>query len=80
MNSHTAAAEYPFVVRVDVFKDVTRLLRVGIPAAMSSSFMVRDAPVRKANLLDLEGLGKEIWEDVDPRQYIDELRDEWPRP
>lgn len=29
------------------------------------------------SLLELEGLGKEIWEGVDPQTYIDELRDEW---
>ncbi|MBI2886888.1 MAG: AbrB/MazE/SpoVT family DNA-binding domain-containing protein [Chloroflexi bacterium] len=26
----------------------------------------------------LEGLGKEIWEGVDPQKYIDELRGPWP--
>jgi hypothetical protein len=29
------------------------------------------------SLLDLEGLGAEIWQDVDAQQYINALRDEW---
>ncbi len=31
----------------------------------------------KRNIMDLHGLGKEIWQDVDPAAYIDRLRDEW---
>ena len=29
------------------------------------------------SLLELEGLGAEIWEGIDAQEYIDELRDEW---
>jgi hypothetical protein len=29
------------------------------------------------SILKLEGLGKEAWEEIDPRQYVNELRDEW---
>lgn len=29
------------------------------------------------SLLELEGLGAEIWAGVDAQKYIDELRDEW---
>jgi hypothetical protein len=29
------------------------------------------------SLLELEGLGAEIWEGVDAQEYVDELRDEW---
>ena len=29
------------------------------------------------SLLDLAGLGAEIWKDVDAQAYIDQLRDEW---
>lgn len=37
------------------------------------------APARRS-LLDLEGLGADIWRDVDAQAYIDELRREWDRP
>jgi len=28
-------------------------------------------------LLELEGLGAEIWKNVDAQKYVDDLRDEW---
>ena len=33
----------------------------------------------KRNLMELRGLGKEIWQGVDVDAYIDELRDDWDR-
>lgn len=35
-----------------------------------------DAP-RKRSILELEGLGKEIWEGIDAQEYVNELRKEW---
>jgi len=29
------------------------------------------------SILDLAGLGAEIWQDIDAQAYIDTLRDEW---
>jgi hypothetical protein len=29
------------------------------------------------SILELRGLGKEIWQDVDPIDYVSKLRDEW---
>jgi hypothetical protein len=29
------------------------------------------------SILELGGLGREVWEGVDPVQYINELRDDW---
>ena len=31
----------------------------------------------KRSIMELHGLGKEIWEGVDPEKYVDELRKEW---
>jgi hypothetical protein len=31
----------------------------------------------KRSLLELEGLGKEIWEGIDAQEYVNELRNEW---
>ena len=36
-------------------------------------------PVRKRSLLELRGLGKEIWEGVDPVEYVKQERDSWKR-
>jgi hypothetical protein len=32
---------------------------------------------RKHHLIELEGLGKEIWEGIDAQEYVNRLRDEW---
>lgn len=32
---------------------------------------------RERSLLELEGLGAEIWEGVDAQEYVNELRKEW---
>ncbi|MFS8084411.1 MAG: hypothetical protein ACMG6H_02190 [Acidobacteriota bacterium] len=29
------------------------------------------------SILELHGLGKEIWQGVDPKEYVKKLRDEW---
>lgn len=34
-------------------------------------------PPKKRSLLELEGLGAEIWEGVDAQEYVNELRNEW---
>jgi hypothetical protein len=31
----------------------------------------------KRSILELRGLGAEIWKGVDAQDYVDELRDEW---
>jgi hypothetical protein len=36
----------------------------------------RDLPPSRS-LLELEGLGAEIWPGIDAQAYVDELRDEW---
>lgn len=33
----------------------------------------------KHSIMELEGLGAEIWQGVDVDQYINEMRDEWDR-
>lgn len=30
-----------------------------------------------AAVKELKGLGKEIWQDIDPDQYVEELRRDW---
>ena len=36
-----------------------------------------DDNVRRHSILELHGLGKEIWQGVDPEEYVRELRGEW---
>ena len=32
---------------------------------------------KKRSMLELEGLGKEVWESIDAQQYVDRERDSW---
>ncbi len=32
---------------------------------------------KKHSLRELRGLGKEIWQGIDPQKYINQQRDEW---
>ncbi len=34
-------------------------------------------PREKHSILELAGLGKEIWEGVDAQEYVNQLRSEW---
>ena len=34
-------------------------------------------PTEKRSLLELEGLGAEIWKGIDAQEYVNELRNEW---
>ncbi len=71
-------APYVYVASEQALADVARLLEV-VPRREGSTSVVMSATGygRGRSILELEGLGKEIWEGVDPRKYIDELRDEW---
>ncbi len=37
-------------------------------------------PVTKYSILELEGLGSEIWGGIDAQDYVDRLRAEWEGP
>lgn len=32
---------------------------------------------KRHSILELHGLGQEIWQDIDPKEYVKELRGEW---
>ena len=35
---------------------------------------------QRHNILELHGLGKDIWQGVDPNEYVRRLREEWDEP
>ena len=37
----------------------------------------RQEEKKPRSLLELEGLGADIWEGVDAQKYVDDLRDDW---
>jgi hypothetical protein len=38
---------------------------------------VTETSPRQRSILELRGLGKEIWEGIDAQEYVNQLRDEW---
>ena len=39
--------------------------------------LAEERPKKKRNLMELAGLGAEIWEGIDAQEYINQLRSEW---
>jgi hypothetical protein len=39
--------------------------------------LASDVESRERSLLELEGLGAEIWQGIDAQAYVDDLRKEW---
>lgn len=35
---------------------------------------------KRRSILELEGLGEEIWKGIDAQDYVNQLRDEWDKP
>jgi hypothetical protein len=79
ISARELAAPYTYVMSEDVVAPVTRLLAAaGIHSAYTS--IVQCAPLaRRRSLMELEGLGREIWAGEDAQHYVNRLRDEWSR-
>ena len=58
-------------------KPLSRSQRRALLNILQTELQNGDADVRPHSILDLHGLGREIWHAVDPDAYVRELRDEW---
>jgi hypothetical protein len=62
-------------------KPLPRAARLQLLARIAQDLAAPDATDESEHsLLELEGLGAEIWHGIDAQQYVNELRDEWDRP
>jgi hypothetical protein len=43
---------------------------------ISKKLIIPSESKKQRSLLELEGLGHEIWQEIDAQEYVDELRDE----
>lgn len=75
LTMHELNAPYPYVVSDEAVADVRRLLLIVPNHSVSQDAW--DVRPRERSLLELEGLGREIWKGIDPELYIEGLRDEW---
>ncbi|MGI9036288.1 MAG: hypothetical protein ACR2GD_09650 [Pyrinomonadaceae bacterium] len=46
-------------------------------AKVSNDLVENETEKPKRSIMELHGLGAEIWEGVDAQKYVNELRDEW---
>ena len=70
---------YDYVLSQDVVRDVVRLICADRVRGGTTSLVLHHGMEPTLGLLDLEGLGKEIWAGEDAQAYVDRLRDEWSR-
>ncbi|WP_446009824.1 hypothetical protein [Candidatus Electrothrix sp.] len=60
-------------------KSISPAEQLKLISLISSNLVVesRIKSTKRRSLLELEGLGAELWQGVDAQSYVDELRDEW---
>lgn len=46
-------------------------------AKVSNDLAENETEKPKRSIMELHGLGKEIWEGIDAQEYVNELRNEW---
>ena len=62
-------------------KPLPRSDRLQLLARIAQDLAVSDLTDEPEHtLLELEGVGADIWQGIDAQQYVNELRDEWDRP
>ncbi len=71
------SAPYAHVVSDKAIHDVTSLIDAEYTLGGLTSVFLRQSWTRRHSILELRGLGKEVWQGIDPKKYIDELRNEW---
>lgn len=72
------ASLYPYVISENAVRDAKRLLDEAHGTALETSvFLSLVLREHARDILELEGLGKEVWDGVDPKQYVNELRKGW---
>jgi hypothetical protein len=71
------SAPYAYVVSDKAIQDVTSLIDEEYTLGGLTSVFLRQPWTPRHSILELRGLGREVWLDIDPKKYIDELRNEW---
>jgi hypothetical protein len=74
----TTTAEQLYEQQIKLLPTAERLRLVAIIAHDLATTTMTEEP-RQRSLLELEGLGAELWEGIDAQEYVNELRKEWDR-
>ena len=70
---------YDYLISQDVVRDIVQLLHLDRSLHGTTSLVLGLGIRAGPNLMDLEGLGREIWAGEEAQDYISRLRDEWNR-
>jgi hypothetical protein len=68
---YEAVGSYTTVASQYVVSEVIRLFATPVPGTAA-----QEEP-RRRSIMELQGLGRDIWEGIDAGSYIDALRHEW---
>jgi hypothetical protein len=63
-----------------ILRDVESLSRaeqLRLISELAENLRVEAPPESRPSILDLQGLGKEIWQGVDAQDYVDRERSSW---
>jgi hypothetical protein len=66
----------------DIFQNVKSLSRaeqLQLMSELAEYLRVHAAPEPRISILELQGLGKEIWQGIDAQEYVDRERAAWNR-
>lgn len=74
MTTHDVEQIYQSQIKLLTHAQQLRLIAI-ITSALAQD-VAQETP-RKRSILELEGLGAELWQGVDAQEYINQLRDEW---
>ncbi len=61
-------------------KPLPRAVQLRLLARIAQDLAADDEDSGELSIMDLHGLGAEIWQGIDAQQYVNEMRDEWDRP
>jgi len=61
-------------------KPLPRAARLQLLARIAQDLAADDEDKDKRSIMELHGLGAEIWHGIDAQEYVNEMRDEWDRP
>jgi hypothetical protein len=64
----------------DILRNVESLSRIEqlkLISELAEYLRMHAAPEARTSVLDLQGLGKEIWQGMDAQQYVDRERASW---
>ncbi len=77
----TAAALYEQSIKQQVkslpIAEQLQLADIIKQGALSKRVANAEEDVQQTDIMDLHGLGREIWQGVDAQIYVNSLRDEW---